>query len=381
LINNEFTLVAIGSNLKYYENLGYNIPKYKDDNGRFKVKRGTKILVKINDIPKKANTRIEVKCDYCGNILYPTIRDYYIGHKFINKDSCNDCKNIKTQEIYKIKYGTTSIKTRSEIEGFKIGRNKIDGDIIYNSFLNKGVTPLFKPEDYKGSHQDLPYICNIHKDKGTLYATYNNIIDLECACKYCNIEKGINEKRYSFEYVLEVFNYKNYTLISTNYNNVDEELAFICNYHPEEGTQYATLWHVLNNVNNCTKCRYDMQSRENHWNWQGGISSERDELKIKKEYKEWRSQVYERDNYTCQCCEIRGGNLNAHHIRNFADYPELRLDINNGITLCDNCHSISKYGSFHNIYGTKNNTREQLEEYIQRYNNGEFNELKLKNIS
>lgn len=56
------------------------------------------------------------------------------------------------------------------------------------------------------------------------------------------------------------------------------------------------------------------------------------------EYKEWRDAVFARDNFTCQHCKKQGGKLNAHHIKPFKDYPELRLDIDNGITLCYDCH-------------------------------------------
>lgn len=55
-------------------------------------------------------------------------------------------------------------------------------------------------------------------------------------------------------------------------------------------------------------------------------------------YKLWRKAVFQRDNYTCVICNVRGGTLNADHIKRFADYPELRFDINNGRTLCKECH-------------------------------------------
>lgn len=57
-----------------------------------------------------------------------------------------------------------------------------------------------------------------------------------------------------------------------------------------------------------------------------------------REYKEWRENVFERDNYTCQKCGRVGGELNAHHIKPFKDYPKLRYEITNGITLCIECH-------------------------------------------
>ena len=62
------------------------------------------------------------------------------------------------------------------------------------------------------------------------------------------------------------------------------------------------------------------------------------------EYKLWRLAVYKRDEFKCKKCGLKmnwkGKQLNAHHIRPWADYPVLRYDINNGITLCYKCHKI-----------------------------------------
>lgn len=73
-------------------------------------------------------------------------------------------------------------------------------------------------------------------------------------------------------------------------------------------------------------------------NWRGGVTSAQKRIRDSKEYKEWRKSVFVRDNYTCQECGYRGNKLNADHIKQFAYYPELRLDINNGKTLCVPCH-------------------------------------------
>ena len=75
----------------------------------------------------------------------------------------------------------------------------------------------------------------------------------------------------------------------------------------------------------------------------------------------FRIGVFERDGYTCQKCgDSTGGNLNAHHILNHKDNPNVRYSIDNGITLCEKCHR-----EFHKTYGWRHTTWEQLVEFME----------------
>lgn len=80
---------------------------------------------------------------------------------------------------------------------------------------------------------------------------------------------------------------------------------------------------------------------EKHWNWKGGISPR---IFNSIEYKKWRMKVFLRDNFTCQFCGKRGCYLEGHHIKEWAKYPELRFDIDNGVALCKECHNLTKNG-------------------------------------
>lgn len=99
--------------------------------------------------------------------------------------------------------------------------------------------------------------------------------------------------------------------------------------------------------------------------WKGGISAIRYE-RCNYEYRAWRKSVFSRDLYTCQCCGIKNKaglkkavSLNAHHIKNWKDNPDDRYKIDNGITLCEQCHI-----KFHSMFGKKHTTNEQLISFI-----------------
>ena len=86
--------------------------------------------------------------------------------------------------------------------------------------------------------------------------------------------------------------------------------------------------------------------------WQGGIASLTILIRTNFKYRQWRSDVFTRDNFICQECGQWGGKLQAHHIKSLSSilqkYEITTLEealeceelwnINNGITLCKKCH-------------------------------------------
>lgn len=76
--------------------------------------------------------------------------------------------------------------------------------------------------------------------------------------------------------------------------------------------------------------------------WKGGISGENRSIRYSAFGQSWRKQIFERDNYTCQVCNVRGTYLEAHHIFRFAYFPDLRFNLWNGMTLCRPCHDKTK---------------------------------------
>ena len=81
-------------------------------------------------------------------------------------------------------------------------------------------------------------------------------------------------------------------------------------------------------------------------NWQGGLTLKNKIIRNSEEYKLWRDAVFVRDKYTCVWCGKIGGKLNVDHIKPFALFPELRFAIDNGRTLCEDCHKTTDTYSY-----------------------------------
>lgn len=73
-----------------------------------------------------------------------------------------------------------------------------------------------------------------------------------------------------------------------------------------------------------------------HWD-ENNFIGENAKKRLTYAYRQWREAVLERDGYQCQICGS-GENLEAHHIKPFADFTDERLNVDNGVTLCRACH-------------------------------------------
>jgi 5-methylcytosine-specific restriction endonuclease McrA len=183
---------------------------------------------------------------------------------------------------------------------------------------------------------------------------YNDDVRYELTTKYKPFNKKL-EKNLVNNKCLDIQKWKNcYAHYSLSYRNL---------------IQYITDSRLFISDGKCTKNDMDDYIKKHN-----DITYKENELTEKAdfnksitrdapEYKKWILNALERDDYTCQCCDSKL-NPEVHHILNYAQHKNLRTDDSNSITLCECCHSPMIKGSFHNTYGTRNNTKEQLQEYI-----------------
>jgi 5-methylcytosine-specific restriction endonuclease McrA len=96
------------------------------------------------------------------------------------------------------------------------------------------------------------------------------------------------------------------------------------------------------------------KKEENNLNWKGENANRRLQTMVRtmKESKVWKKNILERDNYTCQECNIKGAHFHIHHKTPLAliiKKHNLKIttdarkcselwDEDNGITLCIECH-------------------------------------------
>lgn len=304
---------------KYYEQFGYIFTGRNDD-----------LYVYPKHLKENSDVLVFVVCDYCGKEYQIQYKDYIkcVVKGKIKKCCCDDCKKEKIKESNLKYYGVINPMAIPEIHKKQEDSKRRNISIVRQKFIDMNFTPLFDDEDYKNGHNKLKCYCNKHKDI-IQYKTYYGLEDND-GCKYCRDEHN---------------------------------------------------------------------SGENHWNWQGGLSELSKYLRNKT--KTWKNDSKEKSNK----CYITEKIANTYHhlypfqkivdetmqqlnmeykgqISNYTE-EELKLIKNEflkvhnsyglGICLTEEIHNL-----FHYIYGFENVSMEFLQEFKERYNNGEFDNINLK---
>lgn len=213
--------------------------------------------------------------------------------------------------------------------------------------------PLLSKE-FKGRAGKLKFYC---KEHGEFEMSFANLL------RGCKCAKCANNVKYTLEEVKELVSNSNPDLevTSIEYNGVFAPLSFRCK---KDGFVWTSTLHtVLKSVinNGCPECKRIGATGENNPNYRHDLSEEERVLRrsiLGEQYHQWRVTVFIRDKNTCDCCGYKGKEINAHHLDGYNWCKEKRVDVNNGVTLCEECHK-----KFHKIYGYGDNTKEQYEEY------------------
>jgi len=327
--------------------------KCKCDCGNTSIHSGANL--KSGQIVSCGCRRNEILKGKVGQITFEEVRDIFesnglslLTNEYINIHSKILCLN---KDGYKVVPTLSNIKEGKTPLVFSKSNPYTIENITF--FLDKNNIPyqLISKEFQTACKHKMEWKC----DKGHVFEMSWNSISQGRGCSVC----AGNQKKTHEQFVEEVRE-----IVSTEYQvlekyiNADTKIKM---KHNKCGHIYkVTPSHFLDTGRRCPKCA--IKSGPDSPSYNPNITDEEREKRrtlYKKELDEWRNEVFARDDYTCQCCNERGGTIHAHHLDGYHWCKDKRFDVDNGATLCERCHT-----TFHRIYGTRNNTKQQFIEFL-----------------
>ena len=122
ILTKEVEIKVNARTAEYYESLGYKIPMKKaNESTRQRWKKdyvydtSKTFIVKVDDLLKKSNAKINYLCDYClENVVSMTYAHLTLGTKEVNKMACRKCSPQKVKEVSLLRYGVDNYSKTEE---------------------------------------------------------------------------------------------------------------------------------------------------------------------------------------------------------------------------------------------------------------------------
>ena len=234
---------------------------------------------------------------------------------------------------------------------------KLTYEYVKNYFEEQRCKLLEK--EYINNYTKMKYKCNCGGVSKISFANFQK----GHRCMECGTEKRSKKQRLTYSHVKQHFKNNGCELLEKEYKNAQIPLKYKCKCGNLNKISFASFYMGRR----CRECGIKKNSGKNCHLWNPNLTDEERNAKRKSiEYYKWINIIYKKDDYTCQKCKKRKEKnnknlkLNAHHFINYSENKELRFDKNNGITLCNKCHT-----KFHKTYGYKSNNRYQLKEFLK----------------
>jgi hypothetical protein len=298
----------------------------------------------------KAHSFEEIKEEFISNGCVLLEENYENSKQLLNyicqcgtvsKIRYNDFrKGVRCQTCKKQKCSKSNDKTRLSLSDIKSYFKERDYELISTC--------------YRSNRSKLSYICPNGHEGTTTYSDFKR----GRRCKKCYRERRAEIERFSYDYVKAFFEKNSCELLEKKYINSGTKMRYRCSCGRESEIRFRNF----KNGQRCIECSRERLKGSGHPRWNPFLSDEeRENDRNIPGYDDWRLEVYTRDKFTCICCgDNKGGNLVAHHKDGYHWCVEGRTGVNNGVTLCEECHA-----DFHSIYGFKFNTREQFNEWLR----------------
>lgn len=306
-------------------------------------------------------------CNYYGGNIIPKRKTIEEVRKIFSDNGCELLSNEYINKAQKLKYvAICGHEHEARLDNFishhqilcadcghKKGFEKLKFQIedVQGMFAERGCVLL--SGEYINSKTPLKYIAKCgHEWKVTLDVFLRG---LNTVCTPCAKHNSGIKRMMPYKDVCELFSKYGCEIISgeSEYKGIKSTVIYLCKCGNVSQTQPD---HFLHGHTKCYKCS-KKRGEENPNYKKDKPQYMRIKKRVYKEYVDWRLGVFIRDDKKCVCCGSKIS-INAHHLYNYSDYPELRHNTDNGVTMCKECHDL-----FHKIYTRFNNTPEQFEEF------------------